>query len=179
MQEQLDMLFNPVGIGIVIFTVCAILTGVILHYKGKKTKLPVTDVKAVEVDKTTKPNVTKPNVKLGTGKFKCYVLRQSGVLEHSVIPEPIGNIFTSDVGMPIKGACYLVKENPDGNIVDYDPRSVEFNDEETPIYAYHALHWNICDNIFKFGHQWWQSVPTWLAVGSMALAFLIALIYGG
>jgi len=100
---------------------------------------------------------------LGTGSLLCYVLK-NGALRQSTIPEPIGKLFMADPTMPKHGACYLIREDNNGKLTAYDPRTSEFDSKESPQWAYFATHWDSCRRVFTAPKAWWQSAPLWITV---------------
>lgn len=116
-----------------------------------------------------------PNL-LGTGQFKAMVFRPGNILDFTTIPEPIGEMYQFDPSCPVSGLGYIVKQVPNGEIVDYDPREVRVKIDESPEHAWFATHWDIVSVVFSVVTPWWRSRATWYALGMMLIVFITALV---
>lgn len=165
---------NPVAMGFVVGFI--ILTAIIifLRYRPKDLSAKVEDKKEVVVQPETEK---QPEGILGIGSYKCMAFRQGNIVDFTTIPEPIGEVYFFDPTCPISGAGYIVRENENGKIVDYDPREVQVVIERTPEYAWHAMNWT--DDVFGFWIvplSWWKTPATWFAIALIMMVFVSTLV---
>lgn len=161
-------------IGIFVFTLFGGVAMGIMRGRRKLTEMKLPSAPAVQT-KGEKPEQTKSV--LGTGSFNCMCFKPNNVIDFSTIPEPLGEIYQFEPSCPISGAGYVVKQDADGKITDYDPREVEVHIEQTPEYAWFATHWDIVTrNFWTVPVQWWKSTATWFAVIMMIIVFICSLV---
>lgn len=120
---------------------------------------------------------TQPST-LGTGEVKCLCFRKiNGVVvaDFTTMPKPIGEMYALDPSCPITGSGHIVYENKDGNILDYDPREVEYKTENSPEMAWFAINWDIVKEVFFVPLQWWKSPALWMAGVMLVIIFITTL----
>ena len=143
-------------------------------------KEPDTRLDEVKGGDEQKVDDKKPTI-LGTGTLPCYVITDREV-KSSFIPKPIGYVFTADPSMsgigPV-GACYLVQEALEGDVIPFDPREELYDAKKSPQYAFFATHWDVAREVFKVASPWWQSAPLWVTVVVLVLLAFAMLIFGG
>lgn len=143
--------------------------------RTKETSLPVVPTETQEAVEGAKPE--KSESLLGTGAFKCMCFKASNILDFTTIPKPIGEIYQFEPSCPISGAGFIVKEEADGKVVDYDPREVEVHLKQTPEFAWFATHWDIVTkNFWTVPVQWWKSPANWFAAAMIIVTFICALV---
>lgn len=146
----------------------------------RRVKEPTLD--RVPKEETEESSETKGEEKekvgsiLGTGEHKCMCYKKGNIIDFTTIPEPLGEVYQFEPSCPISGAGYIVKENEDGKVVDYDPREVEVHIERSPEYAWFASHWDIVRVVFSVPVQWWKSASTYFAVGMLVVVFVCGLV---
>ena len=115
---------------------------------------------------------------LGTGGIKClcfHKIKGVNAADFTTIPNAIGELYQFDPSCPVSGSGYIVKENDNGAIVDYDPREIEYKLEESPEYAYFATNWEIVKSVFFVPIQWWKSTSVWFAGAMLVIIFITSL----
>ena len=145
--------------------------------KGKTADLP-RDESYEGVSAEAKPGVPGKKTILGQGDIKClcfHKIKGVNVADFTTIGEAIGELYQFDPSCPITGSGYIVKENADGEIVDYDPRELAFKIEESPERAWFAINWDIVKSVFFVPIQWWKSTSVWFAAGMMVIVFITSL----
>jgi len=179
------------GAGIVVYIVIALFVVLfawwgyrLIRIKGKEkvgADLP-SDESYESVSAGVRGEGTKEGegkkVTLGKGKIKClcfHKIQGVNIADFTTIPEPIGELYQFDPSCPITGSGYIVKEDEKGKIVDYDPREVTFKIEESPEYAWFAIHWDILKSVFFVPVQWWKSTSVWFAAAMLVIVFITSL----
>jgi len=125
-----------------------------------------------------KPATPVSKVILGKGNIKCLCFRRIkgvNVADFTVMPEAIGELYQFDPSCPTSGSGYIVKEDSNGDIVDYDPREVTFKIEESPERAWFAIHWDIVKSVFFVPVNWWKSTSVWFAAAMIVVVFITSL----
>lgn len=137
------------------------------------------------------PEPEIPRVKLGEGPYKCMVIRTAkgmgitnptcvNIIDFTTMTQPMGDIDVADTSCPSSGGIYSVRELEDGTIVDYDPREVALEIDQTPEYAYFATHWEIVSRVFFVPLKFWQSPKWWFAAACLFITFFLTLsVIGG
>lgn len=144
--------------------------GAPLYVSDKERKSQGKSVKNVELE-----------IQYGRGGFKAMVYTKEGNIDFTTIPEPVGNIYQFETSLPFSGGGYIVKEDINGDIVEYAPSAIEIVTKELPEWAWFAIH---CKDIVKRFWQvpapWWHSVSMWFAAGMMLIVFISFLaVFGG
>ena len=124
------------------------------------------------------PATEGSDVVLGKGGIKCLCFRKIrgvNVADFTTIGEAIGELYQFDPSCPITGSGYIVKENAEGKIVDYDPRELAFKVEESPERAWFAINWDIVKSVFFVPLQWWKSTSVWFAAAMLVIVFITSL----
>jgi len=147
--------------------------------KGKVNADLPSDESYESVSTHTKGLTTEgSNVALGAGDIKCLCFRKIrgvNVADFTTIGKAIGEMYQFDPSCPITGSGYIVKENAEGKIVDYDPRELAFKVEESPERAWFAINWDIVKLVFFVPIKWWKSTSVWFAAGMMVIVFITSL----
>lgn len=196
MDKFLEM-FGGINVGqlILVILFCAIGVAGFLYYKKIKRKIKKdNEVKPLVVmakplvkgqveagieEITDHPGRTKPSIEVGIGRYRCFVISESRPDYFTTIQEPVGNVFVAETSMPQSGQCYLVREWADGYVEDYDPRMVEYDDNETPQRAYRAMHWEIAHQVFHVESNFWGKINPWWAVGIIGVfIFIVMIVFG-
>lgn len=171
--------------GIIIFAVLAIWVIIkLLGYwanRQKKEKQPalikqeIIQAKPAEIEKF---NIKKESI-LNTGDVKCICFRSIGdinIADFTTMPSPIGEVYQTDPSCPASGSHYIVKETPEGKIIDYDPREEEYKHDESPEYAFLAINPDAVTKAFwTVSVQWWKSGNVFLAGIIVGVTFIIVL----
>lgn len=168
-----------VGIGLVVVVfLMAVVRGIMkTKTKVEEPDLPRTTQKAKEAEGQTEETEEKPKTVLGTGEYKCMCFCPGNVLDFTTIPEPIGEVYQFDGSLPVSGSAYIVLQRENGEVVDYDPRDVEFVLKQSPEYLWLATHpQKITKQFWAAPIQWWRSTSTWFAAGMIAVTFICALV---
>lgn len=154
--------------------------------KGKQTTmadLPSAESYESESKLVKQGEQKEPRIILGTGSYKCVCFREikgALVADFTTIPEPIGEMYQFDPSCPISGNGYVVRQVDNGDIVDYDPREVKVETDETPDYAWHAINWE--EDAIAFWTvpiKWWKNLANWYAAGVLAIVFFGVLVVLG
>ena len=146
--------------------------------KGKVNADLPSDESYEGVSAEAKPGVPKKKIILGKGNIKClcfHKIKGVNVADFTTIGEAIGELYQFDPSCPITGSGYIVKENTEGIIVDYDPRELAFKVGDSPEMAWFAIHWDIVKSVFFVPIQWWKSTSVWFAAGMMVIVFITSL----
>lgn len=133
---------------------------------------PKQAVATLAVDTSKLPAKTK----VGTGNYKALVIRPGGIVDFNYIPEPIGEMYQADPSCPMHGGMFIVKELPNGEIIDYDPRKVKVDINKSPERAWFAINWDLVPKVYSVPAQWWQSTSTWWAIGLTVIMFIVVLV---
>jgi len=151
-----------------------------LKGKGKakdNSDLPMDDDSYESISEDVK--APKKKIILGTGECKCLCFRTIkgvNIADFTTIPKPIGEQYQFDPSCPVSGWGSIVKEDKDGNIVDYDPREVTYDLKKSPEYAYFATVWDICKRVFYVPIPAWKSSAMWFAAAMLAITFITGLV---
>ena len=185
-MENFTILLGYAGIpGIIIIVVLVLgVAGIyyIKHHnakrqrndKVKRIKGEVSeDREAVEEEEAETAVAALKSETLGHGRFKCLAFRPGNIADFTTIPKPIGEAYLVDTSCPSSGTFYIVKELPDGQVVDYDPRKIPFVVKNSPSDAWHATHWQPeTSNFWTAQMEWWKSKATIFAVAMMLILFI-------
>lgn len=117
------------------------------------------------------------DVKIGAGNYPCICFRKIkgvNVADFTKINKPVGELYQFDTSCPSGGNGYIVKQDDD-KVVDYDPRQEEYDVEKSPEYAWFAINWEICRQVFFVPVQWYKSTSVWFAAAMLAVTFVISL----
>lgn len=118
----------------------------------------------------------------GVGEINALVFTKDGShIDFTTIPMPIGNINQFQPNLAFSGAGCIVKENENGEIVDWDTSNIEYKPEESPERAWFAIHPNPQTKRFwTVPIAWWKSVSMWFAAGMLLIVFIAFLaVFGG
>ena len=186
MIKFFDLIGKGGPMAIVIILVLIALVGGFVYWRIRRNKKHNPKQKAQAIDAVKLEPEIKPAelptelVKKvrGTGNYKAMVICKD-IIDFTTIPEPIGEIYQFDPSCPMRGGGYIVKEQADGTLVDYDPRELSVIVEETPEYAWFATHWPVVKRVFNVPVQWWKSTAMWHAAGLMVIVFISALVVLG
>lgn len=117
---------------------------------------------------------------LGNGAYNAAVIRQGQILDFTTIGEPIGTLITLSPTCPQSGGHYLVREDEEGKIVDFDHRDIPVDSELTPFRAWDTV--NCRDEIVPFWTEdvkWWEDMSNWLTWGVLFIVFIATLAFVG
>lgn len=180
------------GAGIALYIVIALFLLVVFWwayrtFRGKKGEVKKSDLPSDEsfegISEEIKGAAVKSKPILGSGGYKCLCFREiKGMLvaDFTTMPEPIGELYQFDPSCPLSGNGYIVTQNDTGDIIDYDPREVKVETDETPEYAWHAINWkDDVTNFWTVARQWWKNIANWYAAAVLALVFFGILVVLG
>ncbi len=146
--------------------------------KGKTVESSVI-ARSKKIQRVAGDNDDKPKESiLGTGAVKCACFRRINgepAIDFTTIPYPIGEMHSFDPSCPISGTGCTVVENEKGEIVDFDPREVEYKVDESPEYAWFATNWDILKRVLFATTKWWKSPSVWFAAAILVMIFITVL----
>jgi len=188
MEQYGDMLAGAGIIAYIVIGLAVLFFGwwVFRLIKGKKPKSEISDLppdtsyESISAD--IKGGTSESGVKIGQGNIKCLCFRRIkgvNVADFTTITEPVGELYQFDPSCPVTGSGYIVKEDKNGVIVDYDPREIAFKVEESPERAWFAIHWDIVKAVFFVPIQWWKSTSVWFAAAMLVIVFVATLAVVG
>lgn len=141
-----------------------------------------------QVSQEAKSIDTPCDVKLGIGEIKAICFRRINginVVDFTTIEKPIGELYQVDPSAPVPGAHFIVKEMQKddtklgfkaGDIVDYDPRKVPYDVENSPERAWLAINPKAITKAFWYvNSSWWKSPVAWMAIVSVIIAFFFGM----
>ena len=174
-MEQFEFMLGPELLIVLILILCFIAGYFYLKHLPKRTKkvddtlLPSTEV--------TKTDEQKPITAYGPNRaYKAAVIRRhpkyGPSIDYTTIDNQIGDIYGMDTSCPSSGAHFIVREDDDHKIVDYDHREREVVFDQTPEYAWYATNWQILKEVFSIPLPWWKSTSTWFAIACFIGAFV-------
>lgn len=180
MEEFTEMM---AGAGVIVYVVIFLFVilfvwGGFRLFAGKRKPKVNTDLPTEAKPEHMEESEPKEEKELGSGDIKCLCFRKikgMHVADFTTIRKPIGELYQFDPSCPVSGAGYIVKENEKGEVVDYDPREIEFKLAESPEYAYFATNWDIVKQVFFVPVQWWKSTSVWFAAAMLVIIFVISL----
>lgn len=109
--------------------------------------------------------------------FPAYVLDESrNALYPCRINKPLGRQIFMPPPMPVTGWHYLVLQQANGAIIDYEPRNATLISDVTPDKAWRATHWDEPQEWFTEPSAIWKDANTWVTIIFGVFSFILWLV---